>query len=381
MLINPKQQISIPIVNQVNNDNNYQVNLKHLIKRFFLILVSMRIKPLPEIKIDFKKIENVLILRNDGLGDYVLTTPLIKLLKKLNPKINIDIIASHRNNKLIEYDNNIRNIFSIYHKPSLWELYKLSNQIKKYSQYDLMIASKHTKITNTSILFNLISKKAIKIGFKIASSRHNFTLNSYKLTFHYIYNGNDIKYYKMLQEMLKSISMDDITFEKPYVLNEKFTFENRKTNNAIKFKRVLINISGFEKPRIFNEDYIVKLKNSIISFNNSLRIVFTSSPEQYFTLDNLVQNGMLNQDEVVKYDIIELIKELPKFDIVITPDTAVTHFAFALNIPQIIFYDSKEKYIEWSPEEDNYVALIANGNINQISIAEFKDAFKLLETN
>lgn len=378
MLINPKEQNTFPVDYQDNSNHNHQVNFKHLIKRFFLILVSLRFKPLPDIKIDLSKVENVLILRNDGLGDYVLTTPLIKILKRINPDINIDIIASHRNNKLIEYDDNIRKIFSIHHKPTLLELIKLSNQIKKYSNYDLMIASKHTKITNTSILFNLISRKAIKIGFKIASSRHNYTFNSYKLTFNHIYNGNDIKYYKMLQEMIRSISKDNVTFEKPYLLNEKFTIENRKSNKIKSYKKILINISGFEKPRIFNEDYIIQLKNSILNFDNSLHIVFTSSPEQYPILDNLVQNGNLNKEEVGKYEIIELIQEMPKYDLVITPDTAITHFAYALNIPQIIFYDIPEKFIEWSPDEDNYVALVANGNINQIPIQEFIQALSLI---
>lgn len=378
MLINPKDTKTLPLNTINSNDFLQKVKLKDKVKRMFLILISQRVRPLPKIKINLKEVKNVLFLRNDGLGDYVLTTPLIRLMKEMNPGCNIDIVASHRNAKLIEYDTNIRKVFKTSHKPNFIDLITLAFRIKKYSDYDLMITSKHTKITNTTIMFNLISKKAIKIGFKIASFTNEYNFNSYKLTFHNIYNGKDKKYYKMLQWMLQAVSNEELTFRNYYLLNEKFTEENSKNQFNYKYSKILINISGFEKPRIFTEDTIVQIKNSVKSIDNNISTVFTSSPESYPILDSLLEKGALTHEEIGKYDIISLIHELPKFDLIITPDTAITHFASALKIKQIIFYDTIEKYNEWSPEDDNYVALVGKGNINQIPINEFTKAFSLL---
>ncbi len=377
MLINPKDISTNQLVSKQNEDKNYKVGLKDKIIRLGMILISGRCKPLSEVKIDLKKISNVLILRNDGLGDYVLTTPLISLLKNINPDINIDIIASHRNAKLIEYDNNIRKIFVISHKPTLLDLLYASFKIKKYSDYDLLIAAKHTKITQTSLLFNVISKKAIKIGFKISSSRRQYTLDSYKLTFNNISNEDELKYYKILQMMLQSISSEKLLFRFPYVLNEKFTNENKKISPNNKYNNILVNISGFEKSRIFTEEKIVQIKNSIKSIYNNISIVFTSSPESYPILDSLLEKGALTQEEIGKYNIISLIQEMPKYDLVITPDTAITHFASALNIKQVIFYDIIEKYYEWSPDNNNFIALVGNGDINDIPTEELDMALNL----
>ncbi len=378
MLINPKNTTKIPFNSINSNDKLKKVKLKDKIKRIFLILISLRVRPFPEIKINLKEVKNVLLLRNDGLGDYVLTTPLIRLLKEMNPIVNIDIVASHRNAKLIEYDNNIRKIFCISHRPSLIDLAKIAFEIKKFSDYDILIASKHTKITNTAMMFNFISKKAIKIGFKIASFKNDYKFKSYGLTFQNIYNGKEEKYYKMLQWMLQAVSIEKLTFRNYYLLNEKFTEENKKKNFNPKINKILINISGFEKSRIFTEDKIVQIKYSIKSINNNISIVFTSSPESYPILDSLLEKGALTQEEIGKYDIISLIQEMPKYDLVITPDTAITHFASALEIKQIIFYDTIEKFDEWSPDDNNFIALIGKGDINQIAIDEFERALNLL---
>lgn len=378
MLINPKNTTKIPFNSINSKDKLKKVKLKDKIKRLFLIIISQRVRPLPETKINLKEVKNVLLLRNDGLGDYVLTTPLIRLLKEMNPYVNIDIIASHRNAKLIEYDNNIRKIFRVSHRPSLIDLAKIAFKIKKFSDYDILIAARHTRITNTAMMFNFISKNAIKIGFKIASFKNEYNFNSYKLTFHNIYNGKEEKYYKMLQWMLQALSIEELTFKKHYLLNDNFTEENKTKNFNSKINKILINISGFEKSRIFTEERIVQLKDSIKSFDDKIKIVFTTSPESYTILDNLFGKGALTQEDIGKFDIISLIHEMPKFDLVISPDTAITHFASALEIKQIIFFDTIEKYNEWSPDDNNYIALVGQGDINQIPIFEFKTALSLI---
>ena len=342
------------------------------------MLISYRTKPREDVKIDLKKIQNVLILRNDGLGDYVLTTPIISVLKKMNPSINIDVIASHRNAPLIEQDYNVRRVFRTGHRSRFLEFLNIYKEICKYSNYDLMIAAKHTKITNTALLFNLISRKALKIGFKIASVNNEFIINSYKLTFNNILRNSNLKYSQLQKETLQTISSEVLPFGDAYLLNEKFTIENKKTNKSKGVLKILVNISGFEKTRIFNEEYIKSIKKVIQEINTNIELTFISSPQLYPKLDKLASEGLLSPNEIRKYDLLELIKELPKFDAVITPDTAISHFASVLNIPQIIFYDKLSNFLEWCPDNDNYLALVGNGDINDIDCNEFKEAANLL---
>lgn len=69
---------------------------------------------------------------------------------------------------------------------------------------------------------------------------------------------------------------------------------------------------------------------------------------------------------------------MPKYDLVITPDTAKTHFASFLEMKQIIFYDTIEQFNEWCPDDNNFIALVANGDIIQIAIDVFERALILL---
>lgn len=378
MLINPKDtDLSIYYRNN-NSADDQKVRVQDVIKRIFLMLISLRIKPLEDVKIDLRNINNVLLLRNDGLGDYVLTTPLVSTLKKINPTINIDVIASYRNAILVEQDYNIRKVFRTGHKSRIWEFLRLFKEISNYSNYDLMIATKHTRITNTALLFNLISRKALKICFKITSVNNKYIIDTYKLTYNNILRNSNLKYSQLQKETLQLVSSEILTFEDPYLLNQKFTKENKKTILTKPIQKILVNINGFERTRMFEKEYIILIKSIISDTYKNIKLTFTSSPELYHLLDKLVEDSILQQNEVGKFELLDLINELPKFDAVITPDTSITHFAAVLNIPQIIFYDRMSKFLEWSPDNDNYVALVANGDINDIGPNEFKEAINLL---
>lgn len=62
---------------------------------------------------------------------------------------------------------------------------------------------------------------------------------------------------------------------------------------------------------------------------------------------------------------------MSKYDLIIKPDTAKTHFASSLRMKQIIFYDTIEKFNESCLYDNNFMALLAKGDINQIAIDEF----------
>lgn len=353
------------------------ITLADRIKRIGLILISRRLKPLEFNRISIQKIKNVLILRNDGLGDWVLTTPLVKALKQINPNINIDVIASPRNSNLISLDEKIRAIYELHHRSKFFEIIRLAFKIRNRCKYDLMIATKHTKITNTALLFTIINPNAYKIAFKIGKNQNSYTRKSYQLVFNYIFN-DDLLYYELLQNMLKKVAEEYINFDVPYVLNEKFTLENKKSYPLKKIEKILFNTTGFEKPRIFNIESIKKILEVIRRKLPNSQLAVTSSPDYYKLLDDLSSSGIVTTDEILKLGIEQFIRELPNFDLIITPDTSIVHFAYALNIPQVIFYDTNEKYHEWRPVYPNFVALIGNGDINNIPVENFEEVLEAL---
>lgn len=374
--------------NLSNQSNQIKVSLGDLIQRILFHLISFRIKPLTEQKIDLSKISNILLIRNDGLGDYIQSTPFISTIKKINPKINIDVLASKRNYQLIQEDNNIRNVYVIDDKPNFFQIYKISRQIKKHNDYDVIFALKHTKTTLNALISILTSRKAIKVNFFHSNYFRNKT---YKLVFSNMikFTNDTFHWSSFMKNMLQGIIPDNIinSFVPTYVLSEDFTFKNQKKNELVDLLQteqlnILVNISANESNRQLDIIKVSSLINHFID-NYKMRITVTASPKDYSKLDYLkkIQNKNSNI-EILKTSLIDLIHKLNQFDIVISPDTGIIHFADALRIPIIGVYENYDKISKWHPLKSQFVAIIPEDlNFSLINEKEITQALKALGYN
>ena len=61
--------------------------------------------------IDFSKLKKILIIRLSSIGDILLTTPLIRSIKKRNPNIQIDFVLKEEFFELMQNNPNLTNIY------------------------------------------------------------------------------------------------------------------------------------------------------------------------------------------------------------------------------------------------------------------------------
>ena len=60
----------------------------------------------PDLPLNHNKINSILILRPDKLGDMIATIPAIHELKSKLPHVRIEVVASPRNNIIVANDEN-----------------------------------------------------------------------------------------------------------------------------------------------------------------------------------------------------------------------------------------------------------------------------------
>ena len=110
--------------------------------------------------LDPRSIRRVLFLRYDAIGDMLTTLPTIALLKRLNPAMEIDVMASERNRSVIEHDPNISRILPLRDRP---DLFIQDIRTARANGYDVIFCCIFAKATKIGIIANMIGgDRAVK---------------------------------------------------------------------------------------------------------------------------------------------------------------------------------------------------------------------------
>ncbi len=158
-----------------------------------------------KIKINKKEIRNILLIRPGGIGDYLLTIPSFKRIRKMFPKSKITIFLFKRNAKCLSlYDNFDRKV--IIDNPL-----SLINYLSEKKDYDLAIDfDQHRKIAS---ILTLLSKSKIRIGFD-----NNYKGKAYNYPIRY---RKDMYEADSFLGLLKPLGIDEKVKEKDLILEIK----------------------------------------------------------------------------------------------------------------------------------------------------------------
>jgi len=112
------------------------------------------------------RIKKIILIRNDKIGDMVVSSNVITALKTRFPDAKIDIVTSKENKALVEENKKINKIYVLNYSPrtpnEFSSYFKLSKQIKK-EKYDLGVAIRGSFFNIFFLLF--LGNVKYKIGF------------------------------------------------------------------------------------------------------------------------------------------------------------------------------------------------------------------------
>ncbi|MBA2852741.1 ADP-heptose:LPS heptosyltransferase [Methanococcus maripaludis] len=270
----------------------------------------------------------ILLFKIGALGDVLMTTPLIKELKKSHTESQIDYLVGNNASKLINNNPYLSNVLifdeNIFFKKKLFGYLKLINNIRKKKYDYIFVLDKHWIFNLTAMLFNI--KK--RIGFNRLGKEGIFLTDK-------VYYGpvkHEITYYLELASLLNTEKSDaniKIDIVIPTEIEKKIL--KFLSDKNIKNYTVLINSGG---NNVGESGGIRKMpeklfKDILDNLSKKTDVLFVGGPEEREYYEKFSGKNIYNFAGATS--IIESAVLLKYAKKIITTDCGLMHLASAVN--------------------------------------------------
>jgi len=276
--------------------------------------------------IDFSKLKKILIIRLSSIGDILLTTPLIRSIKKKNPAIQIDFVLKEEFFELMQNNQYLTNI----HKYT-------KHSFGKQTLINALIANKYELVID--LQNNLRSREIIRslrcqvLRFK-KNSVKKFLLVHFKINKLKDAHQIPVRYAEAAGVDLDTEGLDFITLHEPD--------PNLKTDE--KYIGLCPGAKHFTKR--WPKEYFIELGNSLESAG--YRIVLFGGSEEVelcFELEKQIKNAL----NLCNTSILQVGADMKICRAIYTNDSGLMHLASAIKVPVIAFFGSTVKEFGFYP--------------------------------
>ena len=345
---------------------------------------------------------NILIFRDDGIGDLIVTTSLIEKILLLNNKSKITLIVSDRNVDYAEIllDNGkIHKIVNIdKYKSSISKIYNLYKILKnilfdhtlilKSSNYSIILS----KILNSGVVSGIIplnSKPSGKNRYKpmkmlinfffsfteIIDCRKNYS-NSMNIHMRVHYDSllNNISAKKFKKIPLQNYSRPKLSIDRSIEILDSLLLSFKNNNFLIFHFDEKWNLSNYSNKEIFN--LIISISNiykgpviitcGIDSNKYDLFISRILDLNNSFIKDVNIDVSQSKKKKNIyffkKINIKSLIYLTSLCELIIEPHGALTHISSIYNkkVIDLILNDKKNFLLKWHPISDKMIQIDLN---------------------
>ncbi|NIY92976.1 glycosyltransferase family 9 protein [Vibrio diazotrophicus] len=305
-------------------------------------------------QLNSKNIKSVLFIRHDAkLGDAIVSSCLIRKLKKYRPDIKQIVLTSKSMSSMFKDDFGVDEVIHMKKRPSYGEIRDICQKI---GSVDMVVSlNQDMKMKDIYMLKHLQS--SLNVGVDTSVKLININIKNDICNAHYSEKFDCIA---------KLVGIDEQ--KEPYIVPIKDEAIARvKQFLAEKGigKFVLLNPFGSGNERKLSAE---KINEILIEAQSKtlLPILILSAPD---TRELLASMPIVFSDSVVHFDqsesIFDAIAAVKLCDLVITVDTSIVHIAAGLNKPQIAIYRKDDvNFNNWHPNSANAKVIIADSNIN-----------------
>lgn len=331
------------------------------------------------------KIINICLIRNDKMGDMILTLPIIKAIKDSKLNTNVTVVCSNINSFLcketsfvdeyIVFDKRDKfkskiKFLKNFRKSSFDFIFNFSQDIETFF---LLLVGKSVNKSSLIYLTRYGNQKFSKVFQRLIVKLFRFD--------NIIINRNEF-YEKKLKfhqtEIMALLVNKKINIRKP---EQFYLTPSKKKLEAIFQKRVLIHLSDRWIDHEYTEHMFIELLSKLEKKYGKLYLTTDQSShksfEKIYQLYEKFNNNELHKVKKNNQNIIILDKlnfqnwrnVIINSNIVITYECGCVHVASMSNVPLLIVYDYKNKPLmiheEYAPLNNNYQKIITNQkNIN-----------------
>lgn len=305
------------------------------------------------------KINKILLIRNDNIGDLVCSTPVLEAIKTDLPHVYLAVLLQEKTKGVIEYNPFVDRIYS-YIKPKeakgVWQKcvfyfkkLKMLLEIRK-EKFDVSLVVK-SDFSFSQGLFSFMSGARFRVGH-YPHKRRNL-----KYAFlHNIYVKDSRTILHEVERSLNIIRTLGINVEKkkllvnipPGLLEEikKFIRDNQVN------KFVVLHVSAKRDRGLWNEKLISALIRGIKKeFKVNLFLTYLPTDEERVKkIKNMSQDKLFS---IFTPGILHLGAILKAASFFISPEGGQVHLSSALDVPAIAVFFREDSLLGWEPWGNN----------------------------
>ena len=287
-------------------------------------------------------VKKLLIVRLSSLGDILLTSPLIRSIKKKYPQIEIDFVLREEFHNLLKLNPYIRNIY-LYPKAKE----KLKN-LKKYiykNNYDLVIDLQN----------NFLSRRLLKhFGGSVTRFKkknlYKFLLVQFKINKLKDAPPIPVRYANVIENFeLDDEGLDLITNNEPSKLL-------RENDN-------LIGLCPGSKhyTKMWPKDYFIQLGNLLME--NNYKVLIFGGTEDIRLCEDIASNISSSVNLCNENDILQTAADMKMCRAIYCNDSGLMHTATAVKVPVMVFFGSTVGEFGFSPYYSKNL-ILENNNLS-----------------
>ena len=275
--------------------------------------------------------DNYLIFRTDRIGDFFISSILIKNIIENDSKANIVIVASEKNYSYIKQCNYVNQVYLL--KNNFLDKFLLTLKLLRKKFHSIIIHD--DKNRSKLISFFLFSKNKINIR-KI----------------------NYLSHIDIIKKILKKINFNYLS-ESLNILDYKKNHNNNEDYIQFHFDEKWIHkdyIDKYTKIEPSFEELLIFIKSVIKKTGKKLKITTgTKTPLSLKLINELPNNNMYQIYENLNF--FQLEKITLNSSLLISCHGSISHIASAIEVKQIDIIDNSYRYDKWTKHFRNYIYL------------------------
>lgn len=325
---------------------------RKLVEGFGKPVHSVRVEK-PRLVLDLPEHPKILFLRQDKIGDALVSFPVIRVLHEALPNAAVDVLLGDANYA-------IRNALSRYirkawcYSKSVAKILRLLSLLRA-ERYDVVIDLMDNSSATSSFLV-----KNIRSRYAVGIDKENAAVYTHVVP---LPDRQSVHIVERIAYLLLPFGIDpaqhDLSLEYPFSQDD-MALATRRLGAKTHQLRLGVNISGTGEQKYWGRERFIELISSVLAAHSDVQVVVFSSPDYEQERSAIAQaSGATEAPRAGNFH--EFAAMLHECDVIFTPDTSVVHLAGAWKTPCVgLFINTKLNLMPWTPYGAPHVALITN---------------------
>jgi len=299
------------------------------------------------VPLDGDRMNKVLFLRPEKIGDMVISLPVFDALRFRYPHMKISVLASPRNYVLVKNDPRFDKIF-LYRKWTLEDFRQLG-AIRR-EKFDCVFDMIDDDSVTTLFYSQLAGSQAVRIG--IGKRRHAIFYDCNHVHADGV-GGHIVDNTLKLLDPFGIREKDTSGFASPHLTNtaQRRVDEYLREQPRESCFLVGLNLSAGKPNRIWPDDRAIELCRHLTAWRRDLRMIVIVMPKDRERGERVAAEAGDNTRIIPdRLNLIEVSALISRLRLLISPDTSLIHIARSFQVPVVGLYSRASKNFQrWRP--------------------------------